>query len=122
MRLIDADALKKAMDGYWGRCQRIRKPRNGETAVFLDIKAIVEDCPTIDAVPVRHGKWIDETFKPYGLVHHPFKCNLCGDHAEFASPYCPNCGTRMDGTQKKPCDDCQQFDCYGCEYAERKEE
>lgn len=20
------------------------------------------------------------------------------------------------------CDDCQQFDCYGCEYAERKEE
>ena len=52
MRLIDADALKKAMDGYWGRCQRIRKPRNGETAVFLDIKAIVEDCPTIDAVTV----------------------------------------------------------------------
>ena len=94
--LIDADALKKAMDGYWGRCQRIRKPRNGETAVFLDIKAIVEDRPTIDAVPVRHGKWIDETFKPYGLVHHPFKCNLCGDHAEFSSPYCPNCGARMD--------------------------
>lgn len=51
-RYIDADALKKAMDGYWGRCQRIRKPRNGETAVFLDIKAIVEDCPTIDAVTV----------------------------------------------------------------------
>jgi len=22
---------------------------------------------------------------------------------------------------EKPCDDCQQFDCYGCEYAERKE-
>lgn len=60
MRLIDADALKKAMDGYWGRCQRIRKPRNGETAVFLDIKAIVEDCPTIDAVPVircKDCKW-----------------------------------------------------------------
>ena len=55
-RLIDADALKKAMDGYWGRCQRIRKPRNGETAVFLDIKAIVEDRPTIDAVPVIRCK------------------------------------------------------------------
>lgn len=25
-------------------------------------------------------------------------------------------------TQKNPCDDCQEFDCYGCEYAERKEE
>lgn len=22
----------------------------------------------------------------------------------------------------KPCDDCQEFDCYGCKYAERKEE
>lgn len=43
----------------------------------------------------RAGKWIDETFEPWGLVHHPFKCNLCGEHAEFASPYCPNCGARM---------------------------
>lgn len=25
-------------------------------------------------------------------------------------------------SRKKPCDDCQEFDCYGCEYAERKEE
>ena len=55
MRLIDADALKSKMDGYWGRCQRIRKPRNGETAVFLDIKAIVEAQPTVDAVPLE---WI----------------------------------------------------------------
>lgn len=44
---------------------------------------------------VKHGKWIDETFEPWGLVHHPFKCNLCGEHAEFASPYCPNCGADM---------------------------
>lgn len=49
-----------------------------------------------NAVPVKHGKWIDETFEPWGLVHHPFKCNLCGEHAEFASPYCPNCGARME--------------------------
>lgn len=52
--------------------------------------------PSVDALPVKRGKWIDETFEPWGLVHHPFKCNLCGEHAEFASPYCPNCGARMD--------------------------
>lgn len=56
MRLIDADALKKAMDGYWGTCQRIRKPRNGETAVFLDVRATVEKQPTINAVPVVRCK------------------------------------------------------------------
>ena len=52
-RLIDADALKSKMDGYWGRCQRIRKPRNGETAVFLDIKATVEAQPTVEAIPIE---------------------------------------------------------------------
>lgn len=98
-RLIDADALKKAMDGYWGRCQRIRKPRNGETAVFLDIKAIVEDCPTIDAVPVRHGKWIDMDEQSYTWK---IRCSCCDHERSMMSTqgeypnYCENCGARMD--------------------------
>lgn len=92
MRLIDADALKKAMDGYWGRCQRIRKPRNGETAVFLDVMATVEKQPTVDAVPVRHGKWIDITESHIGT------CSLCGDRwgSVDMMNYCPSCGARMD--------------------------
>ena len=66
-RYIDADALKKAMDGYWGRCQRIKKPRNGETAVFLDVMATVENQPTIDAVP----RWIPCSER---LPEEPFGC------------------------------------------------
>ena len=100
MRLIDADALKKAMDGYWGRCQRIRKPRNGETAVFLDVMATVENQPTIDAVPVRHGKW------KYDNQYHWYRacCSECG-YCRVTDveadrwnewKYCPNCGARMD--------------------------
>lgn len=99
MRLIDADALKKAMDGYWGRCQRIRKPRNGETAVFLDVMATVENQPTVDAVPVKHGKWI------YGNDFHWYtaSCNKCGYQRRTDIKadrwnqwkYCPNCGARM---------------------------
>ena len=96
--LIDADALKKAMDGYWGRCQRIRKPRNGETAVFLDIKAIVEDRPTIDAVPVRHGKWTRHTLGSTGgygtTVMH--QCSECESMTISRFRYCPTCGARMD--------------------------
>ena len=52
MRLIDADEVLKHIDAYWGTCQRIRKPRNGETAVMLDVKAIIEARSAVDAVPV----------------------------------------------------------------------
>ena len=58
---------------------------------------IIQGMDTVDAVPVRHGQWIDETFKPWGLVHHPYKCDQCGDHSEAPSDYCPHCGARMDG-------------------------
>ena len=97
MKLIDADALDAEM---YHKSFEVDDGRNvwnsGLWIRYKIFEEAIRDAPTIDAVPVRHGKWIDETFKPYGLVHHPFKCNLCGDHAEFSSPYCPNCGARMD--------------------------
>lgn len=42
-----------------------------------------------------HGKWIDETFEPWGLVFRPYKCNQCGEHSEIDSEYCPHCGAIM---------------------------
>lgn len=109
MRLIDADALKKAMDGYWGTCQRIRKPRNGETAVFLDVRATVEKQPTIDAETVRHGKWIPcaksgliltEQMRKEGIRWYGFKCSACNFVRKGNAPrdanYCECCGARMD--------------------------
>lgn len=43
----------------------------------------------------KKGRWIDETFKPWGLVHHPYKCDQCGEHSEADSDFCPNCGADM---------------------------
>ena len=90
MRLIDASKLIQVL------CINMDSGEQFDKATHC-----VDVMPTVDAVPVRHGKWIDETFEPWGLVHHPFKCNLCGEHAEFASPYCPNCGARMDAERKE---------------------
>lgn len=104
MRLIDADALKKAMDGYWGTCQRIRKPRNGETAVFLDVRATVEKQPIIDAVPVRHGKWIDIDEQSYTWK---IRCSCCGHERSMLSTqgeypkYCEGCGARMEAYEEE---------------------
>ncbi len=46
---------------------------------------IVDEAPTIDAEPVRHGRW-----------EHGIQCPYC-KQIDLAKPnYCPNCGTKMD--------------------------
>lgn len=127
MRLIDADALKavfeeKSSEAVCGveLCKaiisRIDEAPTVDAVTLADIIEVEKERNywhdlsdsyerTIlklnralrESAPVRHGKWIDETFEPWGLVHHPFKCNICGEHAEYSSLYCPNCGALMDG-------------------------
>lgn len=87
MRLIDADALI-------ARCGSWYTEEGTEEGFIRILKNIVDMMPTIE--PERKkGRWIDETFKPWGLVHHPYKCDQCGEHSETNSNYCPNCGARM---------------------------
>ena len=83
MRLIDADALieEALTEGAYG---------------YVDAEQIA-DAPTIDAVPVRHGKII-ETIEN-GRMKRVFSC--CGeDFTELTcwmTPnYCPNCGAKID--------------------------
>lgn len=61
----------------------------------IDRQTILE-MPSVEAEPVRHGHWIDETFKPTSLVFHPYVCDQCGCHSESNFTYCPDCGARMD--------------------------
>lgn len=63
-------------------------------------QAVIELANLPSAQPERkRGKWIDETFKPWGLVHHPYKCDQCGNHSEANSNFCPNCGCQMNGDE-----------------------
>lgn len=81
MRLIDADTLKGAleMDGY-------KSPY---------VASLIDACPTVDAVPVVRGKWLE------GWCSFP-TCSVCKEMiATSASSYCPNCGAKMDGGAKK---------------------
>jgi hypothetical protein len=50
--------------------------------------------PTVDAEPMRHGKWIE---KSTGGEHF-WCCSECG-YIEWDAPnnYCPNCGADMRG-------------------------
>lgn len=80
MRLIDADKLPKY---------------TGYALSASEVAMAVENAPTIEAEPVRHGRWVF----PYG-GHKYKKCSSCGKtfySISYDSTYCPNCGARMDG-------------------------
>lgn len=76
-------------------------------AVLTAIKCAVEQMPRVDAVPVRHGRWLDCNDKAarrtsfYGRVIDAY-CSECGkwlvgsDEYCCEDNYCPYCGAKMD--------------------------
>ncbi len=54
----------------------------------------IEDAPTVEAVPVVRGKWINEYINRYG---HPYHCcSVCGFKASYQDKnFCPDCGADM---------------------------
>lgn len=102
-RLIDADALCVkiednlvslstciSIDWYMGKSQMKK-----------DVLENIKNAPTIEAEPVRRGKWIsqEEYFDEY------FECSVCGagfctldglSPEENNMKYCPECGAKMD--------------------------
>lgn len=88
MRLIDVDALGV------GRCSRDVLPAD-YCAGWNGLIRLLEKAPTVDAVPVVHGRWNNmDGYKTRKV------CSECGwdvpEYGKFYS-YCPNCGAKMDG-------------------------
>ena len=93
VRLIDADALKE-----WSEIVQLTDDGGID---INDFEEKLESMPTVDVVPVRHGKWFIGTV-PY------FVCSECKNRTplrwderlgyvlDYRSPYCPNCGAKMD--------------------------
>lgn len=104
MRPIDADAL------YLGKF--VEPPTEWHQGWNDALDAATTQAPTIEAVPVVHGrweiKWNAGFVDPFGETEEipSAVCPFCG-HEEFyvaydddwAKPhnYCPNCGAKMDG-------------------------
>lgn len=58
--------------------------------------SIINKAPTIDAVPVVHGRWINNRRGFWELCD----CSICGAIQPTTGrvpKYCPNCGAMMDG-------------------------
>lgn len=89
MRLIDADRLLRP--DMIRMCYHLP---NGDIAMPIgDIK----HAPTVDAVPVVHGRWIKGG---YACGENEYKCSACGE-TEWRTgcarmKYCMCCGAKMD--------------------------
>lgn len=93
MRLIDAEHLKWNVGGI--KCGTL-------TVAYLNWILEHEE-PTIDAVPVRHGRWIKDPHLQVDFPSHFYmmwKCSDCGHSVDNPTPYCPWCGARMDAERK----------------------
>lgn len=101
MRLIDADALKEQIpetrEDIFENCRR---------CTLLDaseVLGIIDEAPTIEAEPIRHGQWELSPFDGN------WTCSKCGNkiriypyHNDMKNMnYCPNCGAKMDAPTQK---------------------
>lgn len=98
MRLIDANSLAKWLDKEHyvdkptGKCD---ERQNRVLGICISALKNPQIAPTIDAVPVVHGRWI---------LGDPITCSVCWKPAAehdspitfLESPYCPWCGAKMD--------------------------
>ena len=107
MRLIDADELRKEKLDLIDREKLVQEIKSQSNRLCLgnistsdidveDIVQLIVDAPTVEAEPVRHGKWVNKNWNWY--------CSECDKPgykghipAEPDLDYCPNCGAKMDG-------------------------
>ena len=95
-RLIDADALKaqlqREIDIYFDE-------DGGGIHTAMEARDEIDYAPTVDAVPVRHGKWIDYTDEGYVECDQCHSATNCDGDIEELN-YCWHCGARMHKRKK----------------------
>lgn len=99
MRLIDAEALKKAFEGTV--CI--------EPMPYAFVKQIIDNAPTVE-IKRPQGEWVEKVeTKQLGhgwLTTHEIVCSVCGGSGENDEnipqcwKFCPNCGADMRGGAK----------------------
>ena len=99
MRLIDADALREV----WLESDSLD---NDDTNTVL---YSIDEQPTVDAEPVRHGYWIEHEYAEEENDHlvSNYACSACHSWERYVSNYCPNCGAKMDEEEVKNCCNCE---------------
>ena len=65
---------------------------------LMDAGVAIDNVPSADVEPVRHGHWVADLTNPY---RKHYVCSECGVGQLFISNYCPNCGAKMYGEEQE---------------------
>lgn len=99
VRLIDANAAKKALTGW------------DDNPTDEEIEHTIDELPAINAVPVVHARWVHDDLGhtycsrcrerlPYIHCYSDESCSDFDEEWDEEIPetrYCPNCGAKMGG-------------------------
>lgn len=92
-KYIDREALEKAMT------VAAVNGKDKDRRTWAKAICVLHDIPTVDLVPVVHGRWeyIPQTLNTLSQ----FRCPFCrwwslDPSIDGAYNYCPNCGAKMD--------------------------
>lgn len=91
MKLVDAEPFIRDLTAM----------KSMYDAIALDgmIKAL-EDAPAVEAAPVVPGRWVEkeDMVASYleGCTDVFYECSVCKEPSDRESPYCPNCGVKME--------------------------
>lgn len=98
MRLIYAEKLKAAIKNfvYLTEVSQHSDLVEGENIAFKKALELLDNAPTVEAEPVRHGHWKITDRDVMGC--NEYTCSVCGHDTEGwkATHYCENCGAKMD--------------------------
>lgn len=97
MRLIDADRLKRQVEGRSWRAKE-------KFIELIDASATIKSDTVLLHYGVKHGRWIvvSDGYGNGDATAHICECSECKDtiwvykNATRRWNYCPNCGARMD--------------------------
>lgn len=97
--LISRSALIKAMEKKYEIAEKKAFYSVGLSEGFIITEEIINEQPTVEAVPVVRGEWID-TCPDYhsGFRSNAHKCSICGDYYTTEPEelfFCPRCGADM---------------------------
>ena len=99
-RLIDANALLEWLNECTAQEDWIVSQYSADW-----IYSMIESAPTVDAVEVVHGKWVDKMVRDW-------HCSVCGKKVprqvyfdgycyDDKLNYCPNCGADMRESERE---------------------